>query len=175
MLLFPILDLGCFYLAVGRNPANLPIGIVNNEVDQWHNCYSQNLITVTNYNETCNFHQISCRFIHELDRTNDLKAVSVIIEMILIPFNLSTVSQHYRWCCFELQVFYNNIEDAYRDASEAKIWGYIHFATNFSQSLQSYIESGKYVNDNDLDNAEIGVYMDMTGSIQSRGISFTIF
>lgn len=92
MLLFPILDLGCFYLAVGRNPANLPIGIVNNEVDQWHNCYSQNLITVTNYNETCNFHQISCRFIHELDRTNDLKAVSVIIEMILIPFNLLTVN-----------------------------------------------------------------------------------
>lgn len=92
MLLFPILDLGCFYLAVGRNPANLPIGIVNNEVDQWHNCYSQNLITVTNYNETCNFHQISCRFIHELDRTNDLKAVSVIIEMILIQFNLLTIN-----------------------------------------------------------------------------------
>lgn len=79
MLLFPILDLGCFYLAVGRNPANLPIGIVNNEVDQWHNCYSQNLITVSNLNDTCNFHQISCRFIHELDRTNDLKSVSQII------------------------------------------------------------------------------------------------
>lgn len=61
------------------------------------------------------------------------------------------------------QIFYNDIEDAKRDASEAKIWGYIHFATNFSQSLQSYIESGQYVDDNDLDNAQIGVYMDMTG------------
>lgn len=64
------------------------------------------------------------------------------------------------------QVFYNSIEEAQRDASDAKIWGYIHFATNFSQSLQSYIESGKYVEDNDLENAQIGVYMDMTG-IQS--------
>lgn len=88
MLLFPILDLGCFYLAVGRNPGNLRIGIVNHEVDQWHNCYSPDLITVTNYNETCNFHQISCRFIHELDRTDDLKGVREDGGMVLIESNL---------------------------------------------------------------------------------------
>lgn len=69
MFLFPILQLTCFYLAVGNNPTDLYIGIVNYEVPDSKECFNNSLITVFNRNESCEFYKISCRFLNEFDET----------------------------------------------------------------------------------------------------------
>lgn len=75
MLLFPLIQLSCFYMAVGKTPTNLKIGIVNEEVSRWETCYDPDLKTVTPYNDTCNFNNLSCRYIMGLDDTDHLNKV----------------------------------------------------------------------------------------------------
>lgn len=64
--LFPILQLTCFYLAIGGNPRNLNIGIVNQEVMNFEDCANHTMITAMPHDDTCDLFKISCRFIDEL-------------------------------------------------------------------------------------------------------------
>lgn len=66
MLFFPLIQLTCFYLAIGKTPTNLKLGIVTGEVNDYATCFDQNLRTVFNHNDTCEFEKISCRYIIEL-------------------------------------------------------------------------------------------------------------
>lgn len=66
MLMFPIIQLSCFYLAIGKTPTNLKLGVVNSEVEDYGTCFDSNLITVYTQNDTCEFNKISCRYITEL-------------------------------------------------------------------------------------------------------------
>ncbi|XP_073823396.1 ABC transporter G family member 23 [Musca autumnalis] len=134
MLLFPIIQLSCFYMAVGKTPTNLKLGVVNDEVHQWDtSCYNPDLITVTPSNDTCYFSNLSCRYITGLEGSDRLN-----------------------------RVFYPTLEDAHRDAKKAKIFGYIYFASNFSTSMQSFLEDGRYAEDDAIDNAQVTVHLDNT-------------
>uniref|UniRef100_A0A1A9VLD0 Uncharacterized protein n=1 Tax=Glossina austeni TaxID=7395 RepID=A0A1A9VLD0_GLOAU len=104
MLLFPLIDLTCFYLAIGRTPQDLKVGLVSEEFSKWETCHDPQL----------------------------------------------------------RMIFYDNLEDAYRDAKEADILGYIFVPHNFSQSMQILIEYGRNADDEDIANAEIAVRLDMT-------------
>uniref|UniRef100_A0A1I8QDG6 Uncharacterized protein n=1 Tax=Stomoxys calcitrans TaxID=35570 RepID=A0A1I8QDG6_STOCA len=133
MLLFPIIQLSCFYVAVGKTPTNLKLGIVNEEVPNWHTCYEENLKTVMPGNDTCNFRMLSCRYITGLDGADHLN-----------------------------KIFHSSLEEAHREAKKANTLGYIYFPHNFSSSMQVFMEDGRYADDYAIENAEVTVHLDNT-------------
>ncbi|XP_018343967.1 PREDICTED: ABC transporter G family member 23-like, partial [Trachymyrmex septentrionalis] len=65
--IFPILQTGLFVMAIGNNPKNLKIGIVNDEVN---NCsLNSNFGNVWSDEITCHFDNLSCRFLHNFDNS----------------------------------------------------------------------------------------------------------
>lgn len=64
--LFPILQCTCFYLAIGDNPKSLKLGIVNEEIANWQDCYNTSLVTAQVYDYDCNLTKISCRYLKEI-------------------------------------------------------------------------------------------------------------
>ncbi|EGI65058.1 ABC transporter G family member 20 [Acromyrmex echinatior] len=64
---FPILQTGIFVMAIGNNPKNLKIGVVNDEVN---NCSSDsNFGNVWSDEITCHFNNLSCRFLRNFDNS----------------------------------------------------------------------------------------------------------
>ncbi|XP_004530724.1 ABC transporter G family member 23 [Ceratitis capitata] len=132
MLLFPIIQLTCFYLAIGKTPTNLKIGIVTQEVNDYTICFDRNLRTVYNYNDTCEFDKISCRYINELG--DDIAE----------------------------RVYYKTEDEAYSAAKRTEVLGYIMFPSNFSESIKTRMEDGRYADDGTVENSEMSVHIDMT-------------
>lgn len=66
MFLFPLLQCTCFYLAIGDNPKNLKLGIVNDEMDDYRQCYNQSLITTYAHDYTCDLNKLSCRYLSKI-------------------------------------------------------------------------------------------------------------
>lgn len=73
MFLFPLLQCTCFYLAIGDNPRHLKLGIVNDEVAHYTDCFNTSLITTAIRNATipdethsCDLNKISCRYLREI-------------------------------------------------------------------------------------------------------------
>lgn len=64
--LFPILQCTCFYLAIGDNPKSLKLGIVNDEVPNWQDCYNDSLVTAQVYDYDCNLTKVSCRYLRDI-------------------------------------------------------------------------------------------------------------
>lgn len=133
MMLFPIIQLSCFYMAIGKTPKNLELGIYSGEVNSYSECFDENLQTIYNVNDTCRFNKLSCRYIQELG--DDVAT----------------------------RKYYPTEEAAFADAKRAKTVGYIYFAHNFSDSVYEFIEDGIYASDGSVDNAEVVVHIDMTG------------
>ncbi|KAH8421163.1 hypothetical protein KR009_006986 [Drosophila setifemur] len=132
MLLFPIIQLTCFYLAIGKTPKNLKLGIYSGEVESYGECFDDNLITVSTHNDSCSFHKLSCRYIRDLgDEVATRK-------------------------------YYSSEAEALSDAKRAITVGYLHFAHNFSDSIFSVMENGIRASDEAVDNAELSVHIDMT-------------
>lgn len=71
---FPIFQLICFYVAVGGNPIGLKVGIVNDEVNNFDDCFNSSLITTYVHDYSCDLHKVSCRFINQI---NDSVAIKV--------------------------------------------------------------------------------------------------
>ncbi|XP_054726104.1 ABC transporter G family member 23 [Anastrepha obliqua] len=132
MLLFPIIQLSCFYLAIGKTPTNLKLGIVSEEVNDYATCFDRNLITVYNQNDSCEFEKISCRYISELG---------------------DNIAQ---------RVYYKTEEEAFSAAKRTEILGYIRFPHNFSESMKARLDDGRYADDGTVENAELTVHIDMT-------------
>ncbi|EDW03077.1 ABC transporter G family member 20 [Drosophila grimshawi] len=132
MLLFPIIQLTCFYLAIGKTPTNLELGVYSGEVDSYSECFDANLKTIYNANDTCHFNKLSCRYILELG--DDIAT----------------------------RKYYASQEDALKEAKRALTVGYIYFAHNFSESVHELIEDGIHASDGAVDNAELTVHIDMT-------------
>ncbi|GAB0099833.1 ABC transporter G family member 20 [Sergentomyia squamirostris] len=130
--LFPILQLSCFYLAIGGNPKNLKFGIVNDEVEDYRLCQNDSLITTFAHDYTCDLYKISCRFLHEL--TPDIAS----------------------------KVYYDTKEEAQDAAKKGKITGYIHFARNFTESIAEIRDDGRYATNESFYTSEIQIFMDMT-------------
>jgi len=135
MLLFPIIQLTCFYLAIGKTPTNLEIGVYSGEVENYGECFDENLVTVykDSDNESCLFNKLSCRYIRVLG--DDVAT----------------------------RKYYASEADALNDAKRATTVGYLHFAQNFSDSILSVMEDGIHSSDGAVDHAELSIHIDMTG------------
>ncbi|EDV31909.1 uncharacterized protein Dana_GF14305, isoform B [Drosophila ananassae] len=132
MLLFPLIQLTCFYLAIGKTPTNLELGVYSGEVDSYGECFDENLVTVYSGEDSCQFNKLSCRYIRELG--DDVAT----------------------------RKYYSNEADALSDAKKAVTVGYLHFAQNFSESIFSVMEDGIHATDGAVDHAELSVHIDMT-------------
>lgn len=134
MLLFPLIQLTCFYLAIGKTPTNLELGVYSGEVESYGECFDENLVTVYSGEDSCQFNKLSCRYIRELG--DDVAT----------------------------RKYYSNEADALSDAKKAVTVGYLHFAQNFSESIFSVMEDGIHASDGAVDHAELSVHIDMTGT-----------
>uniref|UniRef100_A0A182SQH1 ABC transmembrane type-2 domain-containing protein n=1 Tax=Anopheles maculatus TaxID=74869 RepID=A0A182SQH1_9DIPT len=131
LFLYPIFQLVSFYIAVGGNPKDLRLGIVNEELTNIRQCFNESLIT-TYYREDydCDLYKVSCRFMEKLNRS------------------------------VAIQEYYDTYEDAYRDARKGKILGFIHFSENFTESLQDVRDNVRDADDGSFHTSEIKVYLD---------------
>lgn len=134
MLMFPLIQLSCFYLAIGKTPTNLRIGIFNEEVDNIQTCFNTSLKTVTTANnETCEFNKVSCRYIKELgDNTAH-------------------------------RIYFKSIDEAYSAARRTDVIGFLHFSHNFSESLQERLNEGRFASDAAFEYGQLNVRLDQTG------------
>ncbi|XP_053661277.1 ABC transporter G family member 20 [Anopheles marshallii] len=131
LFLYPIFQLVSFYIAVGGNPKDLRLGIVNDELANIRQCFNESLIT-TYYREDydCDLYKVSCRFLEKLNRS------------------------------VAIQEYYDTYEDAYRDARKGKILGFIHFSENFTESLQDVRDNVRDADYGSFHTSEIKVYLD---------------
>lgn len=130
LLLFPIFQLVCFYVAVGGNPKGLNIAIVNDETTSFEDCANKSLITTYVHDDTCDLHKISCRFINHI---NDSVAI-----------------KH----------FYNSFDDAYAEARKGKVMAVLYFAKNFTESIMNIRDDGRNADQGSFTSSEIKIYMD---------------
>lgn len=127
---FPIFQLVCFYVAIGGNPIGLKLGIVDDELSNFNECWNSSLITTNIVNDTCDLNKISCRFINHI---NDSVAI-----------------KHY----------YDSFEKAYADAKRGKVIGVVYFARNFTESMKELRDEASFASDGSFDSSEIKIYMD---------------
>uniref|UniRef100_A0A8D8JK43 ABC transporter G family member 20 n=1 Tax=Culex pipiens TaxID=7175 RepID=A0A8D8JK43_CULPI len=62
--------------------------------------------------------------------------------------------------CFSLQEYYDTFDDAYHATKKGKIWGFIYFTSNFTESLQDVRDNVRDAEPGSYDNQEIKVYLD---------------
>lgn len=132
MVIVPILQVVFFYLAIGGNPIGLKMGVVNDEVSSYEDCFNSSVITTFIHDDTCDVHKISCRFLHEL---NDSIAI---------------------------KVYYKTFAEAYHDAKKGKIIGFMYFARNFTDSLNAVQTQGRSTDDGSAANSRIEIRMDQS-------------
>lgn len=84
--LFPILQCTCFYLAIGDNPKNLKLGVVNEEVPNWQDCYNSSLITAQVHDFECNLTKISCRYLKDIPPETATQ-VSTVLQCLSFPID----------------------------------------------------------------------------------------
>lgn len=57
---------------------------------------------------------------------------------------------------------YKTIEEAHKEARQATIIGYIHFASNFTESVSLIRDEGRNADDGSFINSEIKIHLDMS-------------
>lgn len=132
MSIVPILQICFFYLAIGGNPIGLKMGVVDDEIVNYDDCFNSSLITAFIHDDTCDLHKISCRFLHEL---NDSVAI---------------------------KQYYKTYDEALNDAKRGKIIGFMYFAKNFTESLNAVQSDGRFSDDGSAENSKIQIRMDQS-------------
>lgn len=132
MAIVPMLQVVFFYLAIGGNPIGLKLGVVDDEIMNYEECFNSSLITTFIHDDTCDLQKVSCRFIHELDDSIAIKQ------------------------------YYKTYDEAFTAAKKGQIIGFIYFARNFTESLNAVQEQGRFADDGSADNSRIQIRMDQS-------------
>lgn len=128
----PLLLLYLFYHTLGGNPKGTKIGIVDDEIMNFHECKSSQFSNVILEDNVCQLNLISCRFLNEI--TDDIGE----------------------------KIFYTTFDDAFQDAKRGKLSAIIYFDKNFTQSLNEVRQNPEEAGNQTRDNSIIKVYMDQT-------------
>ncbi|CAG9569139.1 unnamed protein product [Danaus chrysippus] len=134
--LFPIIQVVAFFLAVGHDPRDLHVAVVNYEAATsplgLDVCKNGSLTTVIQReDETCEQYMLSCWFLEEMEKRK------------LYPTT------------------YNSTEEAKQAVATRKLYGAIRFPANFSLALGIRAAEG-FVGDSILNDSTISVWLDMT-------------
>ena len=118
---------------MGRNPIGLRLGIVNYEVTDHKFC--SNYLKSMNYefnSTSCSFQHLSCYFLNELQDESAIK------------------------------VYYNSINEAYKDAKTGKTSGFLTISSNFTDVIIERKNDWQYITEytNFTDANLIQIYLD---------------
>ncbi|XP_051164491.1 ABC transporter G family member 23 isoform X2 [Leptopilina boulardi] len=132
-LLFPIVELMCFFLSIGGDPKGLKLAVVNDEAG---NCNFGNNTGHFSYdpvNLTCFYTDLSCTYLNGFD---------------------DSIAE---------KVYYSTMEEATKAIlkSSDKVVGVIHFAKNFSQAFEEKRDSTDYLDEGSIEASEIPIFLDM--------------
>lgn len=84
-------------MAIGGNPVGLSLGIVNEELNSYQDCLNNSLITVERHEDSCDYHKLSCRFLHHLNDSVAIKVIILITKPKSSPLNLQKIEYlHFR-------------------------------------------------------------------------------
>lgn len=136
-ILFPIIQVVAFFSAVGHDPRDLHVAVVNEEAS-----FSPYGLEICNNNtlqpamlnleeDTCDLNMLSCWFVEEM------------VKKKLYP------------------TLYNTSEEAKQAVATGKLYGAIHFSRNFSQALGKRVTEGD-VEDDIVEDSSVSVWLDMT-------------
>ncbi|XP_059048444.1 ABC transporter G family member 23-like [Achroia grisella] len=132
--IFPILQVVAFFSAVGHDPRDLKIPLINEEAASspygLDICKNNSLQPITRLeDDICEFDMISCWFLDEVQKK------------LLHPLP------------------YNSTEEAKNSVLRAKYHGAMHIGRNFSEALATRLRDGD-VGDNIVDDSNIEVWID---------------
>ena len=133
MLIFPLIQLICITIAIGKFADNLPLGIVNRDVIDPNFCSEYLLSTNYEFNTSvCTFEHLSCYFLHEIDDKSVRK------------------------------VYYKSFDEAFKEAKETKTFGFISISSNFTDVLSERKFDWQPIAENFSYSNQISVYLDHT-------------
>ncbi|XP_046742302.1 ABC transporter G family member 20-like isoform X1 [Diprion similis] len=130
-MIFPVLQTFLFFNAIGEDPKNLHMAVVNKEAG---NCNYSNIWGEVNYyedTEDCDFVDLSCRYLHGFDD-------SIIIKD-----------------------YYPDQNSAYEAVRNGKAVGAMFFSSNFSEALRNRRDNARYLTDEELDDSAVQISLDM--------------
>lgn len=154
MFLFPLIHMVVFFLAIGADVHSIPLAFVNAENGSCPNFDITKSLVFNNDTDAddCEFTQMSCRFIEE-------------VEDPMID-----------------KIFYTNLTRALADVEKGTVIGVVYFAANFSIATIERLQDGRFASDFALDNSEIKVWLDMSnrqigppiqGKLMEKYVNFT--
>ncbi|XP_063369066.1 ABC transporter G family member 23-like isoform X1 [Cydia amplana] len=134
--LFPIIQVAAFFSAIGHDPRDLHVAVVNDEARLspygLSICQNSSLQPIVRYdNDTCSQYMLSCWLIEEMAK----------YKVYEIPFD--------------------TIEDAKAEVTNGKLYGAVYIPRNFSEALGERFREGD-VPDDIVDESTVGVWLDMT-------------
>ncbi|XP_013188078.2 ABC transporter G family member 23 [Amyelois transitella] len=134
--LFPIIQVVAFFSAIGHDPRDLQVAVVNEEaiysplgLDICHN-KSVQFIEIQE-DERCQQYMTSCWFLEEMAKKD------------LDP------------------LYYESADEAKEAVKNGKVYGALHFSRNFSDALSNRIQDSDMADD-DVDDSNIDVWLDMS-------------
>ncbi|XP_011506261.1 PREDICTED: ABC transporter G family member 20 [Ceratosolen solmsi marchali] len=128
---FPIVQVTLFFYSIGLDPKDVVMAVVNDEAG--HCNYGKNLgsIIYTPDDGSCDYIDISCRFLH--------------------GFNESIMQKKY----------FSTIEEARLSIKHGEAAGMMHYEQNFSRALQSRRDNFNTVTEEEIVSGEIHITLDM--------------
>ncbi|XP_045539902.1 ABC transporter G family member 20 [Papilio machaon] len=132
--LFPIIQAVAFFMAVGSDPRDLHVAVVNDEAASspygLDICKNSSLVTVIrNDDDTCDQYMLSCWFIEEMEKRR----------LFQVPYNSTSHGQS--------------------ALSRRQTYAVLHFAHNFSSALGARVRDGD-VPDDVLRDSIVSVWLD---------------
>ncbi|XP_003705981.2 ABC transporter G family member 20 [Megachile rotundata] len=122
----PIMQVILFFNSIGLDPKNLKISVVNEEAGNCNN--GRNFGNVSyNYDFTCNFSDLSCRFLSEINDS------------------------------FLKKVYYDSYEEALNLAQKDRSVAIMHFRRNFSHASQARLDDYLSLSEEDIVSGQIEV------------------
>ncbi|CAK9795740.1 ABC transporter G family member 23 [Anthophora plagiata] len=109
-LILPMLQMLCFFNAVGQDPKELSMYVVNHEAGNCTDGRNRGNVFYNETERTCDFVDLSCRFLNGINDS--------VVE----------------------KIYYDNYENALDDISKHKTVGIMQFKENFSTSLKEMVE-----------------------------------
>ena len=121
--MIPLISIIGLHYSIGGNPHGLQLGIVDEEIESFDECFVPSMTRIQIRNYQCKAQKVSCHFLRGIEDDFVLKVGLFIdfLELFLISLFM--------------QKFYSNQRKAFDDVKKGKIIGFISFARNFSSDF----------------------------------------
>lgn len=148
--LFPIIQMTVFFLAVGGDPKGLSVAFVNKENGSCENFDSENYVYFTNESE-CEYRNLGCKFLEQVE--------DPMIKKVRRWFSLDVMRCKLG---FFFQFYVDDLGSAIDALNRGKYYAVVYLAQNYTESTRERTIDGKDASDDALEFGEIKVWIDKT-------------